>query len=57
MCFFSEAVCIHQVEEEQQQDKREVLEETVELRSWNQQKDNYNDDTQVNTHISISATH
>ncbi|XP_028278415.1 piezo-type mechanosensitive ion channel component 1 isoform X2 [Parambassis ranga] len=33
---------------EQQQEKREEMkEELVELRSWNQQKDNYEDDTQL----------
>ncbi|XP_039995581.1 piezo-type mechanosensitive ion channel component 1 isoform X1 [Xiphias gladius] len=37
-----------QVEEELQQEKGEELEEeVVELRSWNQQKDNYEDDTQL----------
>lgn len=29
----------------------------MELRSWNQQKDDYEDDTQVNTNPSVSATH
>uniref|UniRef100_A0A4W6C4T2 Piezo type mechanosensitive ion channel component 1 (Er blood group) n=1 Tax=Lates calcarifer TaxID=8187 RepID=A0A4W6C4T2_LATCA len=43
-----------QVEEEKQQEKREELEEEmVELRSWNQQKDNCEDDTQVNTQSSV----
>ncbi|XP_018548977.2 piezo-type mechanosensitive ion channel component 1 [Lates calcarifer] len=38
----------NQVEEEKQQEKREELEEEmVELRSWNQQKDNCEDDTQL----------
>lgn len=44
------SVCVEQVEEEQQQDKREVLrEDMVELRSWNQHKDNFEDDTQVSS--------
>ncbi|XP_035800616.2 piezo-type mechanosensitive ion channel component 1 isoform X2 [Amphiprion ocellaris] len=38
----------NQVEEEQQLEKREELEkEVVELRSWNQQKDNYEEDTEL----------
>lgn len=47
-------VCVQQVEEQKQQD--ESKEEMMELRSWNQQKDDYEDDTQVNTNPSVSAT-
>ncbi|CAK6978962.1 piezo-type mechanosensitive ion channel component 1, partial [Scomber scombrus] len=37
----------HQVEEEQLEKREESKEEMVELRTWNQQKDNYDDDTQL----------
>ncbi|KAG7214385.1 hypothetical protein INR49_023096, partial [Caranx melampygus] len=38
----------NQVEEQEQQDKKdESKEEMMELRSWNQQKDDYEDDTQL----------
>ncbi|XP_071337705.1 piezo-type mechanosensitive ion channel component 1 isoform X3 [Trachinotus anak] len=36
-----------QVEEQQQEKKEELQEEMMELRSWHQQKDNYEDDTQL----------
>ena len=47
-------VCVQQTGEEQQQEKAEE-EEMVELKSWNQQNDNYEDDTQVNNNISRSS--
>lgn len=43
-------VCVSQVEEEKKQEKGE---DVVELRSWSQQKEHFEDDTQVNTHISM----
>lgn len=43
-CFF----CVYQVKKEQKQETTESLnEEMVELRTWNQQKDNCEDDTEV----------
>ena len=58
MCvfFLSCCICVDQVEEEQLVKREESKEEMVELRTWNQQKDNYDDDTQVII-ITISATH
>lgn len=49
MCLFSDAFfCVYHVKKEQKQEKTESLnEEMVELRTWNQQKDNCEDDTQV----------
>uniref|UniRef100_A0AAQ5ZQI6 Piezo-type mechanosensitive ion channel component n=1 Tax=Amphiprion ocellaris TaxID=80972 RepID=A0AAQ5ZQI6_AMPOC len=42
---------------QQQLEKREELEkEVVELRSWNQQKDNYEEDTEVDTHNTFAPS-
>lgn len=41
-------ISIYLIDKEQKQEKKVTLnEEMVELRTWNQQKDNYEDETQV----------
>lgn len=51
------SICASQVDKEQKQETKEVREEEmVALRTWNQQKDKYEEDTQVSAHISPTVT-